>query len=120
MTDWCSFPIVQRGERARVGRTGGDRPLSLGAEWPQTMAGRPTIFVDGVPAPPVTSFASSKSFSRSFDETKAHDMTLAGGASFHGGIFLVVVAVDRALKGCMAGERMNKSFGGEVREKEMS
>jgi hypothetical protein len=28
--------------------------------------------------------------------------------------------VDRALKGSMVGERMNKSFGSEVREKEMS
>jgi hypothetical protein len=60
------------------------------------------------------------SFSRSFNATKAHDMTLEGGASFNGGIFLVVVAVDRALKGSMAGERMNKSFGREGREKEMS
>jgi hypothetical protein len=47
-------------------------------------------------------------------------MTLAGGASFNGGIFIAATAVDRALKGSMAGERMNKSFGGEVREKEMS
>jgi hypothetical protein len=31
-----------------------------------------------------------------------------------------VVVVDRALKGSMVGERMNKRFGGEVREKEMS
>jgi hypothetical protein len=31
-----------------------------------------------------------------------------------------VVAVDRALKGSMAAERINKSFGREVREKEMS
>jgi hypothetical protein len=47
-------------------------------------------------------------------------MTLAGGASFNDGIFLAVVVVDRALKGSMAGERMNKSFGREVTEKEMS
>jgi hypothetical protein len=47
-------------------------------------------------------------------------MTLAGGASFNGGIFLTAVAVDRVLKVSMAGERMNKSFGREVREKEMS
>jgi hypothetical protein len=47
-------------------------------------------------------------------------MTLVGGASFHGGIFLVAVAMDRALKGSMVGERMNKSFGREVREKEIS
>jgi hypothetical protein len=84
------------------------------------MAGWPAIFTDGAPAPPVTSFAASKSFSRSFDATKAHDMTLAGGASFNGGIFLAVAAVDIALKGSMAGERMSKSFGGVVREKEMS
>jgi hypothetical protein len=47
-------------------------------------------------------------------------MTLVGDASFNGGIFLAAAAVDRALKGSMAGERMNKSFGREVREKEMS
>jgi hypothetical protein len=47
-------------------------------------------------------------------------MTLAGDASFNGEIFLAVAVVDRALKGSMAGERMNKSFGREVREKEMS
>jgi hypothetical protein len=67
------------------------------------MAGRPAIFTDGTPAPLVTSFTASKSFSRSFDATKAHDMTLAGGASFNGGIFLVMAAVDKALKGPMAG-----------------
>jgi hypothetical protein len=65
------------------------------------MAGRPgelagwlAIFTDGAPAPSVT--------------------------SFNGGIFLAVAIVDRALKGSMAGERMNKRFGREVREKEMS
>jgi hypothetical protein len=47
-------------------------------------------------------------------------MTLAGDASFNGGIFLVVAVVDRALKGSMARERMTKSFGREVREKEIS
>jgi hypothetical protein len=52
--------------------------------------------------------------------TKAHDMTLAGDASFNGGIYLVAAVVDGALKGSMAEERMNKSFGREVREKEMS
>jgi hypothetical protein len=35
-------------------------------------------------------------------------------------MFLAAVVVDRELKGSMAGERMNKSFGREVREKEMS
>jgi hypothetical protein len=83
------------------------------------MAGRLAIFTDGALTPPVTSFAASKSFSRSFNVTKVHDMTLVSGASFNGGIFLVVAVVDRALKGSMAGERVNKSFGGEVRE-EMS
>jgi hypothetical protein len=73
-----------------------------------------------VPAPLVTFFAASKSFYRSVDVTKAHDMTLAGDASFNGGIFLATAVVDRALKGSMAGERMNKSFGREVTEKEMS
>jgi hypothetical protein len=52
--------------------------------------------------------------------TKAQDMTLAGGASFNGGIFLTATAVDRALKASMAGEMINMSFGREVREKEMS
>jgi hypothetical protein len=65
-------------------------------------------------------FATSKSFCRSVDATKAHDMTLAGDTSFNGGIFLAATAVDRALKGSVVGERMNKSFGREVREKEMS
>jgi hypothetical protein len=47
-------------------------------------------------------------------------MTLVGDASFNSGIFLVATVVDRALKGSMAGVRMNKSFGREVRAKEMS
>jgi hypothetical protein len=85
-----------------------------------TNHGRPAIFTVGALAPPVTSFATSKFFSRYVDLTKAHDMTLVGGASFNGGIFLVAVVVDRALKGSMAGERMNMSFGRELREKEMS
>jgi hypothetical protein len=42
-------------------------------------------------------------------------MTLVGGASLNGGIILAVAAVDKALKGSMVGERMNKSFGREVR-----
>jgi hypothetical protein len=52
--------------------------------------------------------------------TKAHNMTLVGDAYFNSGIFLAAAAVDRALKGSMVGERMNKSFGREVREKEMT
>jgi hypothetical protein len=83
------------------------------------MTTRPTIFTDGAPTPPVTSLVASKSFSRSVDATKAHDMTLAGGASFNGGIFLAAVVVDRALKGSMVGEWMNKSLGREVREKDV-
>jgi hypothetical protein len=63
----------------------------------------------------VTSIAASKTLSMSVDATKAHNMTLAGGASLNGGTFLVVEAIDRALKGSMAGERMNKSLGREVR-----
>jgi hypothetical protein len=90
------------------------------ADQPGELAGQSTIFADGTLAPPVTSFAASKSFYRSVDVTKAQNMTLAGDASFNGGIFLAVAAVDRALKGSMVGERMNKSFGREVREKEMS
>jgi hypothetical protein len=91
------------------------------------MAGRPGELVgwlatltDGMPTLLVTSLAASKSFSRSVDATKAHDMTLAGGASFNSGIFLATAAVDRALKESMERERMNKSFGREVREKEMN
>jgi hypothetical protein len=87
---------------------------------PGELAGRPAIFADGAPAPLLTSFTASKSFSRSVNATKAHNMTLAGDASFNGGIFLVAAVVDRALKGSMAGERMNKSFGREVREKKIS
>jgi hypothetical protein len=99
----------------------------MGTDWTQAMAsrpgefaGRPPIFTDGAPAPPVTSFTASRVFSRYVDVTKAHNMTLAGGASFNGGIFLAAAAVDRALKGSMVGERINKSFGREVREKEMT
>jgi hypothetical protein len=84
------------------------------------LVGQPAIFNNGTPAPLVTSLEASKYFCRSVDVTKAHDMTLAGGASFNGGIFLMAAALDRALKGSMAGERMNKSFRREVREKEMS
>jgi hypothetical protein len=72
------------------------------------MGDRLAIFADGAPAPPVTSFVASRVFSRSIDVTKAHDMTLAGGASFNSGIFLAAAVVHRALKGSMAGERMNK------------
>jgi H+/Cl- antiporter ClcA len=68
----------------------------------------------------VTSFAASRVFSWTIDVTKAHDMTLAVGTTFNGGVFLATAMVDRALKGSMVGERMNKSFGREVREKEMS
>jgi hypothetical protein len=85
-----------------------------------TNHGWSAIFADGTPAPPVTSFAASKIFSRSVDATKAHDMTSVDGASFNGGTFLAAAAVDRALKGSMAGERMNKCFGREVRLKVMS
>jgi hypothetical protein len=69
------------------------------SDQPGELAGRPAIFADVTLAPPVTSFAASKALSRSVDATKAHDMTLAGGASLNGGIFLVVVVVDKALKG---------------------
>jgi hypothetical protein len=86
-----------------------------------TNHGQPAIFVDGALAPLVISFVASKSFCRSIDVSKTHDMTLAGDASFNGGIFLATTVVDKAMKGSMvAGERMNMSFGREVREKEMS
>jgi hypothetical protein len=84
-----------------------------------TNHGRPAIFTDGTPVPLVTSFVASKSFCRSVDAINAHNLTLAGDASFISEIFLATAAVDRALKGSMAGERKNKSFGTEVREKEM-
>jgi hypothetical protein len=51
----------------------------------------------------VTSFAASKSFCRSVDVINAHNMILVGDASINGGIFLVVAAVDRALKGSIIG-----------------
>jgi hypothetical protein len=68
----------------------------------------------------MTSFVASMSFCRSVNAIKAHDMTLAGDASFNSEIFLAMAAVDRGLKGSMVGERVNMSFGREVREKEMS
>jgi hypothetical protein len=77
------------------------------------------IFTDGALAPLVTSFAASKSFCLFVDATKAQDMTMAGDVAFNGGIFLPAATVDKALKGS-AEWRMNKSFGREVREKEMS
>jgi hypothetical protein len=132
MTDQCSFLIVGRGERARTRcvsrpqaqgepwRTGGDWPSTRGGGGMATNHSRSAIFADGASAPPVTSFAASKALSRSIDATKAHDITLAGGAFLNGGIFLAVVAVDKAWKGSMAGERMNKRFGREVRGKRMS
>jgi hypothetical protein len=82
------------------------------------LAGYLTIFADGVPAPLVTSYAASKALYRFVDAIKAHDLTLASGASLNGGIFLAATAVDRALKASMAWERMNKSFGREVRGRE--
>jgi hypothetical protein len=80
------------------------------AGWLGELADRPAIFTDGVSAPPVTSFVASKPLSRSADATKAHDMTLAGGASLNGGIFLTAVAVDIVLKGSMAREEMSKAL----------
>jgi hypothetical protein len=65
------------------------------------MAGRPTIFADGTLTPMVTSFTASKALSRPVDATKAHDMTLADGASLNGGIFLAAAVVDKTLKGSM-------------------
>jgi hypothetical protein len=62
-------------------------------------------------------FTASKALSRSVDATNANDMTLVSGASLNGGIFLAAIAVDKALKGSMAGERMSKRFGREVRRR---
>jgi hypothetical protein len=78
---------------------------------PGELAGWPAIFANGMSVPPVTTFATSKSFCRSVNAINAHDMTLVSDASFNGGIFHAAVALDRALKGSMAGEKMNKSFG---------
>jgi hypothetical protein len=85
-----------------------------------TNHGRSAIFADGALAPPVASFVASESFCGFVDAINATDMTLAGDASFNGGIFLAAAVVDRALKESMERERMNKRFGREVREKEMS
>jgi hypothetical protein len=63
-----------------------------------------------MPAPPMTSFAASKAFSKSVDVTSAHDVTLVGGASFNGGIILAATVVDMALKGSMAREEMKKAL----------
>jgi hypothetical protein len=84
------------------------------------LASWPAISTHGTPAPLVTSFAASKSLSKSINVINAHDMTLAGDAFFNSWIFLVATVVDGALNRSMLGERMNKSFGREVREKEMS
>jgi hypothetical protein len=87
---------------------------------PRILAVQSGIFADGALAPLVTSFAASKSFCMFVDATKAQDMTLVGDVAFNGGIFLPAATVDKALKGSIAEERMNKSFGREVREKEVS
>jgi hypothetical protein len=63
-----------------------------------TNHGWPAIFTDGTLTPPVASFEASKSFYRSVDVTNTHEMTLVGDAFFNGGVFLAVVAVDKALK----------------------
>jgi hypothetical protein len=129
LTNRCSFLIVGRLERARAGSV--PRPRVHGEPWcagdgrpsswgPNGHKPWPTIFANGALAPLVTSFVASMSFCRFVDATKAHDMTLAGGASFNGGIFLAATMVDKALKGSMSGEKMNKSCGREVREKETS
>jgi hypothetical protein len=67
------------------------------ADWPAELADRSAIFTNGAPAPLVTSFTACKALSRSVNATKAHDMTLMGGASVNGGIFLAAAAVDKAL-----------------------
>jgi hypothetical protein len=77
---------------------------------PGDLAGRLTIIADGMPAPPVTSFAASKAFSKSVDVTSAHDATLAGDASLKGGIMLTAAAVDKVLKGSMTREEMSKAL----------
>jgi hypothetical protein len=44
------------------------------ASQPGELTGQLAMFADGAPTPPVTSFAVYKSFSRSVNVTKAHDM----------------------------------------------
>jgi hypothetical protein len=95
---------------------GGEGQLAINHGQPARGVGQPAVFADGTPPPPVTFVAASKSFCRSVDAINAHDMTLVGDASFKGRVFLVTAVVHRALKGSMVGERMNKSFGREVRE----
>jgi hypothetical protein len=68
------------------------------ADRPGELAARPTIFANGTLAPPVTSFATSKSFCRSVDVINTHDMTLAGDASFNDGIVLVAT-VGQSIEG---------------------
>jgi hypothetical protein len=79
-----------------------------------------SLFANGTLAPPGTSLVASKALSMSVNVTKEHNMTMVGGASLNGGIFLAAAAVGKALKGSMAGERINKSFGRELRGKRMS
>jgi hypothetical protein len=74
------------------------------------LASRPPIVADGAPAPPMTSFTTSKAFSKLVDVTSVHDATLVGCASLNGGIILAMTAVDRALKGSMAREVMKKAL----------
>jgi hypothetical protein len=63
-----------------------------------------------MPAPPVTSFAASKAFTKSVDATSAHDVTLVGDASVKGGIILTAAVVDKVLKGPMAREEMSNAL----------
>jgi hypothetical protein len=74
------------------------------------LAGHPPIIADGTLAPSMTSFLTSKAFSKSVDVTSAHDVTLAGGASLNGGIIIMEAAVDMALNGSMAREEMKKAL----------
>jgi hypothetical protein len=77
---------------------------------PGDLVGRLDIVANGLPAPPMTSFAASKAFSKSVEVTSAHDTSLVGDASLKGGIILVAVVVDKVLKGSIAREEMSKAL----------
>jgi hypothetical protein len=74
------------------------------------IAGLPAIIADGVSAPPVTSFAVPKAFSKLVDATSAHDVTFTGYASLRGKIILMAAVVDKVLKGYMEREEMSKAL----------
>jgi hypothetical protein len=118
--------LVHKGNLSALSSQGGGEGMTTNHGWSAIFAnGTPappgtSLFANGTLAPPGTSLVASKALSMSVNVTKEHNMTMVGGASLNGGIFLAAAAVGKALKGSMAGERMNKSFGRELRGKRMS